>query len=463
MRLLRRPDAWWALLIGGVAGALAGFSPLAAVGVLFGGATVGLILFGADMLLLAAVAVEPWTDALNFPTSTISIPKILGFLAFAGWAFAVISGRRNLRFTPQMGWAFAFLFVTLLSLMFAVYPGAGSTETISYVLYIMFLAIFVQSIRTEKEINRCLGVYAFAIAVGTFYGLATFTAGVAHLASGPIADPNDYASTLAGGLPLAAYFARHAARGRWLWRIGALLIVATLLATLSRGAAAGFAVVLIWAFLSGRISFRVIASIVVALAIGGGVGYLMFKPVIDQHLQEKSAIATTNVVSRMAFWTAAIHMAEHYPILGVGPNGFTVEAQSYIQNDPIVLLNPETHNTYLQILAEGGIVGFLLYLGFLLSTAQALRTAKRLAAAAGDRRGVDLADALMAGFLWTLVTMVFITRQLSIPLFLISGIAGSINLARAQHSEDELSAAATPRPALVPGRQRPALAPPSLG
>ncbi len=112
------------------------------------------------------------------------IPKILGFLAFAGWAFAVISGRRNLRFTPQMGWAFAFLFVTLLYLMFAVYPGAGSTETISYVLYIMFLAIFVQSIRTEKEINRCLGVYAFAIAVGTFYGLATFTAGVAHLAWG---------------------------------------------------------------------------------------------------------------------------------------------------------------------------------------------------------------------------------------------------------------------------------------
>jgi O-antigen ligase len=463
MRLLRRPEAWWALLIGGVAGGLSGFSPLAAVGVLFGGITVGLVLFGPDMLLLGAVAVEPWTDALNFPTATISIPKILGFLAFAGWGFAVITGRRNLRFTPQMGWAFAFLFVTLLSLMFAVYPSTGSTETISYVLYIMFLAIFVQSIRTQTEIDRCLGIYTFAIAVGTFYGLATFTAGVAHLASGPIADPNDYASTLAGGLPLAAYFARHAARGRWLWRIGALLIVATLLATLSRGAAVGAAVVLLWAFFSGRISFRVITSIVVALAVGGGVGYLLFKPVIDQHLQEKSAIATTNVVSREAFWTAAIHMAEHYPVLGVGPNGFTVLAQSYIQNDPIVLQNPETHNTYLQILAEGGILGLALYLGFLLSTAQALRTAKRLAAAAGDRRGVDLADALMAGFLWTLVTMIFITRQLSIPLFLISGIAGSINLARAARSEHDPHAATTLRPALVPVSARPAIAPPSAG
>jgi O-antigen ligase len=463
MRLFRRPEAWWALLIGGVAGALAGFSPLAAVGVLFGGITVGLVLFGPDILLLGAVAVEPWTDALNFPSATVSIPKILGFLAFAGWAFAVITGRRDLRFTPQMGWAFAFLFATMLSLMFAVVPGAGSTEAISYVLYIFFLAIFVQSIRTPAEIDRCLAVYTFAIAVGTFYGLATFTAGVAHLASGPIADPNDYASTLAGGLPLAAYFSRYAKHGRWLWRVGALLIVATLLATLSRGAAVGFAVVLVWAFLSGRISFRVIASLVAALALGGGVGYLLFKPVIDEHLQEKSAIATTNVVSREAFWTAAIHMAEHYPILGVGPNGFTVEAQSYIQNDPIVLQNPETHNTYLQILAEGGIVGLFLYLGFLLSTAQALRTAKRLAAAAGDRRGVDLADALMAAFIWTLVTMIFITRQLAIPLFLIGGIAGSINLARAARSEDELLAATTRRPTLVPAPPRNAIAPPSAG
>jgi putative inorganic carbon (HCO3(-)) transporter len=463
MRLFRRPEAWWALLIGGVAGALAGFSPLAAVGLLFGGIIVGLVLFGPDVLLLGAVAVEPWTDALNFPSATVSIPKILGFLAFAGWMFAVISGRRDLRFTPQMGWAFAFLFVTLLSLMFAVVPGAGSTEAISYVLYVMFLVIFVQSIRTQAEIDRCLGIYTFAIAVGTFYGLATFTAGVAHLASGPIADPNDYASTLAGGLPLAAFFARYAKRGRWLWRIGALLIVATLLATLSRGAAVGFGVVLLWAFFSGRISFRVIASIVVAVAVGGGIGYLLFKPVINAHLQEKSAIATTNVVSREAFWTAAIHMAERHPILGVGPNGFTMLAQSYVQNDPIVLQNPETHNTYLQILAEGGIVGLALYLGFLLSTAQALRTAKRLAAAVGDRRGVDLADALMAGFLWTVVTMIFITRQLAIPLFLIGGIAGSINLARAAGSEDELQAGTTRRPTLAPAPPRPAIAPPSAG
>jgi hypothetical protein len=76
---------------------------------------------------------------------------------------------------------------------------------------------------------------------------------------------------------------------------------------------------------------------------------------------------------------------------------------------------------------------------------------------------VDLADALMAGFLWTLVTMVFITRQLSIPLFLISGIAGSINLARAARSEDELYATASPRPALVPTPPRPAIARPSAG
>jgi putative inorganic carbon (HCO3(-)) transporter len=427
-----RPERWLAFVVGLPAGVLAAINFKAAIG-LVAAAVVGLlVLVGAEYLLLGVVAVEPWTDALNFPTPTLSIPKIVGFLTVVSYAMMVATGRLQVRFTPQMGWAFAFLAVIFVGLVLAPDPGQSITTTISYTLYILFLGLFVQSIRSSADADRCLAVYTASIALGTLFGLGTFIAGTAHLASGPIADPNDYASTLAGGLPLALYFSVHSARWRWLWRTGAVLIVVTMLATLSRGALVGFAAVVIWALLSGRISLPGIIAMVLAVLIGVGVGFTFFKPLVDEHIQEKSAYANINVDSREAFWSAAIKMAENHPLFGVGPGRFPDEVGNYVLNDPIALSNPYTHESYLEILAEDGIFAIGLYLAFLGSSWGAMFRLRRLAREAGDRRGVDRADALMAGFLWTCVTMLFITRMLAIPLWLFSGIAGSLLLARQQ-------------------------------
>ncbi len=425
-----RPEHWLAAIAGLPAGALAAVNVKIALGIVAGLAVTVLVLVGADYLLLGVVAVEPWTDALNFPTPTLSIPKIVGILAVVSWALAVLTGRTQLRFTPQLGWAFAFLGLVILSFLLCPVPAQAESTTISYTLYILFMGLFVQAIRNREDAERCLAVYTCSIVLGTFYGLGTFTAGVAHLASGPISDPNNYASTLAGGLPLAGFFSRHARRWRWAWRIGAALIVATLLATLSRGALVGFAVVLLWAAVSGRISLRAIGAICLAVIVGLGVGLVFFKPIIDEHLHEKSAIATQNVNSREAFWAAALRMAEARPLIGIGPGRFPDEVKNYVRNDPSPLVSPVTHESYLEILAEGGIFALGLYLAFLGSTWFALRRVRSAARARRDRRETDLADALMAGFLWTCVTMLFISRATAIPLFLFAGIAGALALSQ---------------------------------
>ena len=440
MRARPRPESWLAVGVGAFTGALAAFNVKVAFGIVFAGAVAVLMLVGAELLLLGVVAVEPWTDALQ----PLAIPKLVGFLAVAAWALAVAMGRTQLRFTPQMGWAFSFLVFVVLSLMLAPDPSQSVSTTISYALYILFLGLFVQSIRTNADAERCLGVYAASIAVGTIYGLATFVGGGNHLAAGPIGDPNDYASSLAGGLPLAAYFAVHSSRGRTLWRLGCVLIVAALLATLSRGALVGLAAVIVWALLSGRISLPGILAGALAVIIAVGIGFAFFKPLVNQHIAGKTAYANVNVTSREAFWSAAVKMAENHPLFGVGPGRFPIEAQDYIVNNPVVLDNPVTHESYLEILAEDGIFAILLYLAFLASTWRALSQARRLAREAHDSRGVDLAEALMAGFLWTVVTMLFISRSLAIPLWLISGVAGSLVLAR---RSELLAPSPSPRPA----------------
>ena len=222
------------MLLGAFAGLLAALNPKIAVAVI-GGAAIAILLFvGAEILLLGVVAVEPWSGALAFPTHSVTIPKILGVLAVLSWVLAASTGRAPLRFTPQIGWGFVFLLVIVLSLMLSPDPGTGVTKTVSYALYVTILALVVQNFPGRAKVERCLAIYAGSAAIAAIAGLVRFVTGAAHLASGPISDPNEFAMFMAGAIPLAVYFAFNAPRRRWLWRI-AVVIILGLFAPLTRG------------------------------------------------------------------------------------------------------------------------------------------------------------------------------------------------------------------------------------
>jgi putative inorganic carbon (HCO3(-)) transporter len=416
-----------ALVLGALAGWLAAVNVKFALGAVAAAAVAILVFVGAEILLLGVVAVEPFTDALQFPAS-FPIPKIVGLLAVASWALAAATGRTRLRFTPQMGWGFLFLAVIVLSLMLSPDPSAGVTRTISYALYVLFLGLFVQNIRTRREIERCLGVYAGAVSLAALDGLFRFATGKVHLASGPIGDPNDFALILSGAIPIVVLFAFTPRRGQWLWRVALVVIVACTLATLSRGALVGFAAVLLWALLSRRISMPGVLSGALAVSVVAAVALIFFQPLIQERLVQKSVAANQNAISREVFWKAALSMSIDHPVTGVGPSRFGVVSEHYVHNDPTVLRNPAVHNSYLEILAEDGPFALMLFVAFLISTWRALRAVRRRALDEADARGVRLADTLMASLVWTAVSMSFVSKQLAIPMYLIAGLAGCLTL-----------------------------------
>ncbi len=418
----------FAILLGLFAGWLAALNAKIAVGVIAAAAIVILVFVGAEILLLGVVAVEPWSGALAFPTHTVTIPKILGVLAVASWVLAAATHRAPLRFAPQIGWGFAFLLVVVLSLMLSPDPGAGVTKTVSYALYVTIMALVVQNFPGRAKIERCLAIYAGSAAIAAVVGLVRFVTGAAHLASGPISDPNEFAMFMAGAIPLSVFFAFNAPRRRWLWRIAVVMISAATLATLSRGAAAGFGAVIIWAVLSRRISLPGVLAAAIAIGTVLAFAFLLFQPLIQERLVQKSIIANKNVASREVFWSAAWHMSLDNPVLGVGPDRFGVVSDRYVRNDPIVLNNPAVHNSYLEILAEDGPFALALFFCLYASAWHALRFFRRKAIESKDVIGRRLADALMASFVWTAVAMCFVSEQLSIPVWLIAGLAGSLVL-----------------------------------
>ena len=107
---------------------------------------------------------------LAIPTASVTIPKIVGLLAVASWFLAAATGRAPLRYAPQIGWAFAFLFVVVISLMLSPDPASGVTGPISYALYVVFLGLFVQlTSSSSAKVRRCLAVYVGSAASAAGY------------------------------------------------------------------------------------------------------------------------------------------------------------------------------------------------------------------------------------------------------------------------------------------------------
>ena len=111
----------------------------------------------------------------------------------------------------------------------------------------------------------------------------------------------------------------------------------------------------------------------------------------------------------------------------------------------IVIPNPVVHNSYLEILAENGILALTCFLAFLAITWRLLSDAVKRARAEGDVRRTRLATALQATMVVVVVSSLFISAQVLIPFWLIGGLATAV----AVTDRPEPAAVAKARPALA--------------
>ncbi|CAH1194541.1 hypothetical protein PAECIP111892_01705 [Paenibacillus auburnensis] len=70
-----------------------------------------------------------------------------------------------------------------------------------------------------------------------------------------------------------------------------------------------------------------------------------------------------SVLERMTFYRDAFKVAKDYPVLGAGGGGWAALYEKY-QNNPYV--SRQAHNFFLQYLIEVGILGFIVFMGFIL-------------------------------------------------------------------------------------------------
>ncbi len=308
----------------------------------------------------------PWQDMLVLPgIGTVS--RIAGVLVIGVSLFAALYIQQVrihlLNLTMFLFWAWG-----TTTYLWSIHPEGAVTNIISYFQIMLMMWLIYQWTIRPGQIEGFLAAYVLGcfVSVGaTLYAyLYNIESAYQRFAAAGF-DPNDLAVIISLGIPMAGYLAtgRGSAPLLWLWRGYPLLALGVVFLTGSR---TGFLVALlgcsymIWSYRDLSVRSRMI------LPLLGGVALLALLPHIPVDSLERihtigSAVSSGDLNYRTRIWDGALDVLRNAPysglgvIWGTGWDGFPVAVAPYI-GEPYV-----SHNAYLSILVEVGVIGFLLF------------------------------------------------------------------------------------------------------
>jgi O-antigen ligase len=263
----------------------------------------------------------------------------------------------------------------------------------------LIAVVAANALRTREQIRFFL---AFWLACFAFYPVrgALFNYYIYHetvfgraIWNYIYANPNDLAAYCI--LQLSMAFGLNAIEEKGPVRLGARLGMAVvpflILITKSRGAFLGFAVFLMFV-LGGR--RRRVRALALTVLVGGLVLAVAPEGVLDRVFALKRIETTGNVgaadeegsaAQRYEIWKVARAIIRENPVIGVGLGAYPAAHSRYAlrsEYNPTARGRRDTHSTYLNVTAETGFVGLIIflssYVGLLLGAENVRRRAKKL-------------------------------------------------------------------------------------
>jgi exopolysaccharide production protein ExoQ len=412
------------------------------------GLAVGLIVVVvATWRLVAGVAVF---TVLTFPAhlpgalgAGQTLAKPLGVVLVISWLLALTNRRARIpllfRDEPLLSVVvIAFTVWAAASVIWASDSSVAVSNASRLVQVVILMVVSYSAVRTTRDLNILSWSFLVGAAATASYSLASGSYAHGGRLSG-LFDPNFFAAELVGAILLAGFMLA-TTRRTWprILLLGFLGVYAVaFVLTESRGGlialGAGFGAAVLF---GGPVRARVVASVLIVSAVAV-VYYTQVAP--SQLRQRITDISTQSSAGRTDEWQIALQIARDRPVLGVGIGNFkVVEAGYTTRNIDLARADfalgtlgyqQETHNTYLNLLSEIGVVGLSLFMALVaLVFAVAARGVRQLSRV-GDLKGELLARGLISGTIGTLAAYIFLSAQYEKQLWLLFGLlaaAGNI-------------------------------------
>jgi putative inorganic carbon (HCO3(-)) transporter len=394
------------------------------------------VLFAVLMYLAPA----DWIDELK-DTRLV----LITFIVAAGLMFL----RRLIKFEPVFldGWRggalLAFTGLAFASISWSVYPTKTEDSSIELLKHAAIYLTMINVVTTPRRLTILCAVVVLASLAPSIGAILWYRAGENLVEGfrtrwvGTYGDPNYLAMDVGMAIPLAMTFA---IRRSWsktfriVCALVAVLAVITIVLSHSRGGFLGLCTAMgVWAFREKRR----LQAVFVGMAFV--VGLLVFAPATYWQRNEtiREFRGEPSAEGRIHAWVAASRMNKANPLLGVGAGAFTYAWPLYATPEA-PKLPKVAHNVFMDIIAELGFVGLILFLIFVGGA-----VGGGFAAANSPRIGW-LASAIGTSVTGFLVCMLFLSGYVAEShLYVLVGLAACAErIARA----DSLAPVTHPRP-----------------
>lgn len=322
------------------------------------------VAFAGMLAFILIVYANPgnWFDGWE----DVPFAKVAAGLSLAALGGSWLLYNRRLRLGGAPGWSLVLLFALVgLSASWSFWPKFSFDTFTDGLKYFALFLLVVNLVDSEARLATTIRVFALAALIPAFGAIWSHAHGE-HLVEGDRAgwigifgNPNDLAYHLVVGIAmlLAASSAATTRRRRVLWLAALAPVCWALLLTQSRGGLIAAATVAIfWSLRSVRRAPLILGGAIVL----GAIVFMSPNNVFRERTEEATAYGEDmSARGRIDAWRTGVEMAKQRPLTGVGAGAFMIAWPEFAPGDAIGVRSE--HDTFIQLVAELGIPGLLLY------------------------------------------------------------------------------------------------------
>jgi O-antigen ligase len=292
------------------------------------------------------------------------------------------------RITPETIGLLVFGAAIIATAPFSVWPG-GAIEvfTDNYLKIVIVFVLMMNTLTTTERLERLTWLILFCTGVVAALGVWNYASGTNLIENGRLAgpvggifgNPNDLAMNMVTFLPptvVVAMSKRQPTTRRLTASVIALLMLATIVFTKSRGGLLGLGAAVLALAVMGRwvrqgFGTTVLIAVLIATPFAPASFWERMASIIDEK-QDKQEFTGSREARRLVM-SDGIDAFFEFPITGVGAGQFKNYNPAERQAKFL-----ETHNVIIQVAAETGIVGLLAFLFLIWRAIKAAWETKRL-------------------------------------------------------------------------------------